>query len=128
VFANDFFDERACFVIWSSSVGDDTCAHRQAEINGLAGSERHHFVADLDIHCGARVVAKAEFDQLGLGEHRMNRGGDGGRSSVDSWGRKKRSSDCSDNGKAIVAFHCELPMHQDCDGNFLPWFRKLVVS
>jgi hypothetical protein len=128
VFANDFFDERACFVVWSSSGGNDTCAHGQAEIKGLAGLERHHFVADLNIHCGARVVAKAEFDQLCLGEHRMNRGGDGGRSSIDCWDRKKRGSDYCDDGKAIVAFHCELPMLQDCDGNFLPWFRKLVVG
>jgi hypothetical protein len=26
-----------------------------------------------------------------------------------------------------VLFHTKLPMLQDCDGNFLPWFRKLVV-
>ena len=62
VIVNNFFDERAYFVVWSSSVGDDTCSHRQIEINGLAGLERHRFVADQNIHSGARVVAKVEFD------------------------------------------------------------------
>jgi hypothetical protein len=110
VFANDFLDERTCFVVWSSSGGNDTCAYGQVEINGLAGRECHYLVADLNIDCGARVVAKAEFDHLCLGEHRMNRGGDGGRSSIDCWDRKKRSSDYCDGGKAIVAFHCKLPI------------------
>ena len=72
MFADDFFNKRAYFVIWSCGIGDNTRTYGQAEINWLARSERHDFISNFDIHSSTRVVTKAELDRLRFAEHRVN--------------------------------------------------------
>jgi hypothetical protein len=116
VIADDLFDDRAGFVIWGGVVGENACTYGQAKVNWFARSECYDFVTDFDIDSSTRVVAKTELDQLRFAEHRMDRRGDAGRSSIDCWSRKERRNDYCDDGEAIVLFHTELPVLLNYDG------------
>src|SRR5260370_3589015 len=115
-------------MIRSGTVGDDTCTNFQVQGNRFTRIECHYFIAHLDLHCRAGVIAETELDsgRLRFGEHSVNRRRNACRSSIDSRSCKERSSDNCDS-ETIQTLHVLAPDTSKFDGSYLPGFIKLYV-
>src|SRR5438270_12454843 len=104
--ADHLFNKRSFWMIWSIAGGDNARTNFQVEGDGLAGIERHYLIADLNFHCRAGGIAKAELDHCGLRltEDRVNRRRNIRRSGIDTRNCKQRDSGNGDS-ETIETLH-----------------------